>query len=257
MTLSNDRTAASLEPLDRRDRETVVTTITRRLVSYLLAGDFTPGQRIPSERKLAEGLGVGRSVVREALKSLTLLGLVEVRQGDGTYLKSPDSSLLPQAIEWGLMLGVKRTKDFVEARQHLEVVLAGLAAERATDEDVAELHRLLEVMRAAGAARDAQRFVDADVAFHFRVAASARNDALSDILTSIRSLLQVWVTRVIEAADDFGPSYVEHVPVLEAIEAKDPDAARAAMEAHMRAASGRLFLTVEDDPATSVIPADA
>lgn len=250
MTTPTRQAGAALEPLDRRDRETVVTTITRRLVSYLLAGDISPGQRIPSERKLAEALGVGRSVVREALKSLTLLGLVEVRQGDGTYLKSPDSSLLPQSIEWGLMLGVKRTKDFVEARQHLEVILAGLAAERATKEDVRELHRLLDLMRRAGEAHDAQRFVEADIAFHFRVAESAGNIALSDILASIRSLLQAWVSRVIGAAADFAPSYVEHVPILEAIERGDIGGARAAMELHMRAASGRLFLTVEGEPAT-------
>ena len=77
--------------------------IARRLLDYFLSGEVEPGERIPSERRLAESLGVGRSLVREALKSLHLLGLLEVRQGDGTYLKRTDSELLPQVIEWGLL----------------------------------------------------------------------------------------------------------------------------------------------------------
>ena len=80
---------------------------------------------MPSERKLAEALGVGRSIVRQALKSLTVLGLLDVRQGDGTYLRRTDSPFLPVAIEWGLLLGVKRATDLVEARHYLEVVIAG------------------------------------------------------------------------------------------------------------------------------------
>ena len=64
-----------------------------------------PGDRIPSERELSRTLGVGRSSVRDALKPLTLLGIIDVRQGDGTYLRATESELLPKAIEWGLLLG--------------------------------------------------------------------------------------------------------------------------------------------------------
>ena len=101
---------------------------------------------MPSERQLAQAFGVGRSAMREALKSLTLLGLVEVRHGDGTYLKKADSALLPQVIEWGLLLGEQRTLDLVEARQKIEADIAGLAAARRDEADVAELRRLLERM---------------------------------------------------------------------------------------------------------------
>jgi GntR family transcriptional regulator, transcriptional repressor for pyruvate dehydrogenase complex len=81
-----------LQPVDRA-RETITAEITRKLLAFLLSGKVSPGERIPSERNLSETLGVGRSVVREALKSLTVLGLIEVRQGDGTYLKRSDSEL--------------------------------------------------------------------------------------------------------------------------------------------------------------------
>lgn len=234
--------ATRLEPIDRTDRPTLTTELGRRLLAYLMSGAVKPGDRIPSERQLAEQLGVGRSVVREALKSLTLLGLLEVRQGDGTFLRAGTSDLLPQAIEWGLMLGEKRTLDLVEARFYLEPILAGLAAERRTEDALEDLRQHLATM--AGAGDDAKRFVAADVAFHIGIAQAAQNSALSDMLTSVRSLLQVWIARVIDSASDFGPSYLEHVPVLEAVERGDPEAARDAMREHMVNANGRLIQTL-------------
>ena len=92
--------ATGLPRIDLSSRETLTMEVARRLLDYFLSGEVEPGMRIPSERRLAESLGVGRSLVREALKSLHVLGLLEVRQGDGTYLKRTDSELLPQVIEW-------------------------------------------------------------------------------------------------------------------------------------------------------------
>lgn len=238
---------ASLERVDFGRRETVSTEIARRLLTYLLAGHIEPGQKIPSERKLAEALGVGRSIVREALKSLTLLGLVEVRQGDGTYLRSRESDLLPQSIEWGLLLGEKRIRDLVEARRYLEVIIAELAAERRDKDDIAALHGLLDEMRAA--AGDPDRFVAADVAFHFRVTQAGRNESLHQIMTSIRALLNVWISRVMHAEGTYEPSMKEHVAVLKAIERGDPAASRAAMQRHMDGAFRRLEATIRADEA--------
>jgi len=223
---SRPDTAYQLEPLDLARRETIATEIARRILNYLLAGNVQPGERIPSERKLAEALGVGRSVVREALKSLTLLGLIDVRQGDGTYLRGTESELLPQSIEWGLMLGQKRTRDLVEARRHLEEVLAGLAAERRSEKDLEALRGLFDEMRAAP--DDPERFVAADVAFHLRVTQAAGNETLGGVIASVRTLLQVWISRVMHSADSFEPSLAEHAEVLAAIESGDPTRARRA-----------------------------
>lgn len=241
-----------LEPFDLRSRETVSTEIARRLLSYLLAGNVKPGEKIPSERKLAEVLGVGRSVVREAIKSLTLLGLLDVRQGDGTYLRSTESDLLPQSIEWGLLLGLKRTRDLIEARQYLEVILAGLAAERRTEADLGALRELVAEMQAA--AGDPERFVAADVAFHLRLAQAAGNESLAQIMSSIRSLLQVWISRVMHVDQNFAPSVTEHVRILEALEAASIESARTAMQGHMDGAYRRLEGTLDEH--ASGLPAD-
>jgi GntR family transcriptional repressor for pyruvate dehydrogenase complex len=217
--------------------------VTRKMLDYLLSGEIKPGERIPSERKLSETLGVGRSVVREALKSLMVLGLIDVRQGDGTYLKRTDSDLLPQAIEWGLLLGTKRITDLVEARHHLEVLLAGLAAQRRSEADIEEMRRWVAAMERSKRPAD---FVAADIAFHFAVATAAGNQSLLEIMKSIRGLLQVWIARVMKAPGATRPTSAEHAAVLDAIERGDADAARTAMEAHMAGATERLQATLEE-----------
>ncbi|MGH2557855.1 MAG: FadR/GntR family transcriptional regulator [Thermomicrobiales bacterium] len=228
-----DSKLANIDPIRR---EPLATQVARRLVEFILSGQIEPGDRMPSERQLAEAFGVARSAMREALKSLSLIGLVEVRHGDGTYLRKANAALLPEVIEWGLLLGEQRTMDLVEARQKIETVIAGLAASRRDERDVEDLRRLL--LRMEHASDDA--FVEADVAFHLRVAEAARNAVLRDILSNVQALLRAWIRRVISSMGQTRTSYVEHVPIFEAIVQGDPAAASAAMEAHMASAADRL-----------------
>lgn len=234
-----------LPRIDVSGREALPSQVARRLLDYILAGSVRPGMKIPSERQLAEALGVGRSVVREALKSLGLLGILEVRQGDGTYVRRLESELLPKVVEWGLLLGEQRTFDLVEARQHIELVTAKLAAERRDEADLKAMEQGLDAMRRSRS--DATLFVTADVAFHLAVARAAKNTVLSDVLASVQSLLQVWVTRVIRAAGDSRPSFLEHVPVYEAILARDAAAAVTAMHVHLTGAQERLIAALKTE----------
>lgn len=232
---------ANIDPIKR---EPLATHIARRLVEFILSGQVEPGARMPSERALAEAFGVGRSAMREALKALSLIGLIEVRQGDGTYLRKAEAALLPELIEWGLLLGEQRTMDLVEARQEIEIVIAGLAAKRRTETDIRELRAILERMRDAPTIR---AFVDADVQFHLRLAEAAGNSALRDIHSSVQALLRTWIARVVEASGDTVPSYREHVPLLEAVEGGDVVGAQAAMAAHMSSAAERLRNTLQTE----------
>jgi GntR family transcriptional regulator, transcriptional repressor for pyruvate dehydrogenase complex len=228
-------------------REPISNEVAQVLLTYLMRGDYKPGQRLPSERALAEALGVGRSVIREVLKSLTLLGLIQVRPGDGTYLKDRGSDFLPASFEWGLLLGDRQVQDVIEARRELEVVLAGLAAERRTDTDVDDLRTLLARMKSAP---DKMAFVEADVAFHLRIAEAARNPILQQMLGSTQSLLRAWVLRVVENQGDTAPSYREHTPVFAAIEKQDPDAARTAIRSHLQKAGQRLTRALAEQSVT-------
>ena len=232
-------------PTFPRTREPVSNEVAQVLLSHLVGGEYKPGQRLPPERALAESLGVGRSLMREALKALTLLGLIEVRPGDGNYLRRRPSNLLAESFEWGLLLGEHQITDVIEARLEIEMILAGMAARRRTDEDISALKELLQKMRNA---REPAEFVAADVAFHLRVAQSARNSVLQSMHSGTQSLLHAWISRVIEAAGDTTPSYREHVPILHAIEQGSAVAARKAIREHLQAAGARLKDTLAEYP---------
>jgi GntR family transcriptional repressor for pyruvate dehydrogenase complex len=230
-----DTDLPNLKPMPREQRSA---EITRSLLDFLLSGTIEPGQRIPPERRLTEALGVGRSAVREAIKSLSLLGLLEVRQGDGTYLTGTSSDLLPRVIEWGMLLDEPYVADLVEARERIEPIIAGLAAERRDEGALEDLKSLIATMTEAS--DDIDRYVDADTAFHLRLAEAAGNRALSNFLGSLQSLLRAWAKRVLEAAGETETSLAMHEPILKAVEKGDAAAATRAMEAHMERASRRL-----------------
>lgn len=181
--------------------------------------------------------------MRGALSALDVLGIIEIRPGSGSYVREGTSEFLPRAINWGLMLGQRRTQDLVEVRTYMEGVSARLAAERATDADVARLEEHLQHMREAHG--DVAAFIDADIAFHLECARIARNSVLSDILHSIRALLQVWMERVSDLEGTVSGTLCEHDAVLRAIRDRDPEAADRAMAAHMRMASARLQASID------------
>ncbi len=132
--------------------------------------------------------------------------------------------------------------------------MSGLAAERRDDAAIADLKRHLERMEKAS---DADTFVAGDVAFHLRLAEAANNETLLGIMVSIRSLLQVWITRVMYNEPDFAISYNEHVRIYEAILARDVPAARRAMDEHVMAALHRLDETLAAEVAGTESGAEA
>jgi GntR family transcriptional regulator, transcriptional repressor for pyruvate dehydrogenase complex len=236
-------TAAPLPESRLARREPANIELANRLLQYLMSGKVAPGQRLPGERSLSEALGVGRAALREALKSLSLLGILEQRQGDGTYLSSTQSDLLPKVVEWGLLLGDHEVSKLVDARHHLEVLLAGLAAERRGEGELAALRAAIQEMR--DATGDLDRYINADVAFHLEIANASGNDVLGGVLHNISSLLRVWTERVIYAAGEAESSLAMHEPIFEAIEAKSAAKARKAMVAHMVRARRRLNATID------------
>ncbi|MFE5074160.1 FadR/GntR family transcriptional regulator [Streptomyces halstedii] len=226
-------------------RESSVSEVAKRLLDHLSEGNLKPGTRLPAERQLADALGVARSSVRGALSALDVLGIIEIRPGSGSYVREGTSEFLPRAINWGLMLGQRRTQDLVEVRTFMEGMSARLAADRAGAEDIERLEQHLERMREAGT--DVKAFIEADIAFHLETANIARNTVLSDILHSIRALLQVWMERAGNIEGTVSGTLCEHRAVLDAIRAGDPEAADAAMAEHMRLASDRLRLSLRGD----------
>ncbi len=224
--------------------------LTHELMRFLTSGAFKPHHRLPGERALAEHMGVGRTVIREAIRSLVLLGLLEVRQGDGTYLRGGSSELLPRVIEWGLLLGDHTIDSLAEARRYIEVDLAGLAARNHTEADLGRIQQWFWFMEGAAESGDVPKFVDADTEFHLAIATAARNSVLAGVLTNIRSLMRVWTERVVTAHVRLADSLEVHRPIREAIESGDEQASRAAMAEHMDQAIINLRRALDAEPNT-------
>ncbi len=122
-----------LEPIEQN---TATEMVANRLVRLLANGALKPGDKLPPERELAHQLHVGRTTVREALKLLTLSGLLAARRGDGTYVNHEFTNFISRQIEWPVLLSAQELDMIVEVREALELKAARLAAERATGEEI-------------------------------------------------------------------------------------------------------------------------
>ncbi len=229
-----------IERVERR--ESLSTEIAGKILDFLLAGGYKPGAKLPSERQLAADLAVGRSAVRDALRPLVWLGIIEVRQGDGTYLRSLRSNSLPKVVEWGLLLGDERVIDLVEARRSIETTTVRLAAERRTEADIADLEAAVRRMETA--VKDESSWVEADIHFHTTIAMIARNSVLLGILTNIESLLRYWIEQASRSDGEDSRVLEIHVLIADAVVAGDAERAADAMAKHLDIATEILLDTL-------------
>lgn len=223
---------------------TPVSEVARRLLDLFTSGSVAAGARLPPERQLSATLGVGRSAVREALAALEILGIVDVRQGSGTYLRGTASELLPQTLRWGLLIGERNTAQLLELREGLEIYVARLAAARADVEILVRLER--DVQRMRESMEDLATFARADLDFHHGLAEAAGNATLTDHVHVIRSLLQVYADRAVQDREHAERAVAEHEAVLDGIRAGDGGAAASAMAIHMATATARLIADATD-----------
>jgi len=226
-----------------------------RLEAMIRDGTFPPGTMLPPERELMRIFGVGRGSIREALFALSRMGLVRLRNGERPRVTTPT----PETLITDLSGAARRflaqpggAKYFQEARALFETGIARLAAERASDEDVSRLRRALDANTAARG--DAGRFERTDVAFHYVLATIAGNpiftavhDALVEWLTSQRTL-----TLRVPGAE--ARAHLSHQRIFEAVAARDPDAAAAAMEEHLREVAAYIQHATEGDLGTAGHP---
>ena len=240
----------ALTPLVRATPEPVATEVTRRLLDHLVVGGVHPGERLPGERQLAEDLGVNRATVREAIKTLSFLGVVDVHQSRGSYLRGPDSDVLAAVFHATSAVTGHRLVDIVETRWCLEVLIAQLAAQRRTDEDLEHLRAALHRMEQTR--HDTASFEDADVAFHSALARSTGNPILNSLLVGVRSVMFAWIARHIPASTSPTRAFADHVPVLAAVEAGDARAAADAMGTHMARAARKIATNAVGDDAAAV-----
>jgi GntR family transcriptional regulator, transcriptional repressor for pyruvate dehydrogenase complex len=211
-------------PLTSLRRSPLVELAVSQLREQVLSGHWPVGGRLPAETELAQQLEVGRSTVREAIRALVHAGLLETRQGSGTYVRS-----VTPGADWEPRLRRAAVLEAYEVRQALEVQAARLAAGRRTDADIAALRETLARRTQARAkARDAD-FVELDLAFHRCVVAAAHNALLAEMFDSFATVLREALIAVITDRGLHGRhADPAHVRLAEAIEAGDAAAAEQA-----------------------------
>jgi GntR family transcriptional repressor for pyruvate dehydrogenase complex len=211
--------------------------IAQQIMDLIASGDLKPGQRLPAERELCKQFGTGRSSLREALRCLSIMGVLDARVGEGTSIAVDGAKFLGKVVEWRLITEKHDIQNLLEVRVALEGVAAEKAALLASVEDIASLDGLIEKMQSA--AKDAKRFALLDLKFHITIAQASDNTLLFDLISMIRGQLVRGLSTVLLLPNAVSLSLKEHVAILRAIKNRAPDAAKEAMQAHLRAALQR------------------
>ena len=205
-----------------------------RLREGISGGKWAPGQRLPSERALAEHLAISRPALREAVKRLEGEGLIDVRPRRGLYVRAASADRLSNSFERLIGTDFDRVNELLDLRRVLEHRSAYLAAEYAGPEDIAELAAIfadIESDVSAGGTGD-----DGDVRFHCAIAKAAGNTVLTHLMATLHGALskasRLLASRLMESSHYRDGMFELHAHIFEAIRSHDPKAAAQAMDAH-------------------------
>jgi GntR family transcriptional regulator, transcriptional repressor for pyruvate dehydrogenase complex len=203
-----------------------------KIKQMILGGELRPGDRLPKEAELADHLGLSRNSLREAVRALSLIHVLDVRQGDGTYVTSLEPSLLLEAI--GFVVDFHRDDtvlQFLEVRRILEPAAAALAAQRMKEEDIAKLR---DVIGELDANASVEALVANDLEFHRLIAAGTGNTVLCSLIDTMSgptTRARIWRGLTQEGAVE--RTREQHVAILDAIAARRPEVASSWATVHI------------------------
>ncbi len=229
--------------------------IARQVMDLIADGTLKPGQRLLSERELCGLFGASRSSLREALRCLSIVGVLNARVGEGTSVAEDGGKFLRKIMEWRLISESHDIENLLEVRIALEGVSAANSAINATPEDIEKARKLLAQMK--NALKDNKQFAVLDLEFHVTLANASGNAVLSDLISVIRSQLARTLTRVLKLPNALPLSLKEHMVILDAIERHDAEGARKAMHAHLDAVLVRYARALEAGDGTKPEPKGA
>lgn len=203
-----------------------------KIKDMLISGELSAGDRLPPEKELSEKLGLSRSSLREAVKALEIIKVLDVRRGDGTYVTSLEPKLLTEAMTFIVDLHQDESiLEIFEVRRILEPAAAAIAAGRITIEEIAELRATMENIDDS---TSVEQLVDHDLVFHQLITSAANNAYLSSVLDGLSSgtvRARIWRGLTQEKAVDRTLS--EHGAIIEALERGDSELAKALLTVHI------------------------
>ena len=228
-----------LKPIKTRK---IYEQIVDQIGQLVAGGQLKPGDRLPSERELVERFQVSRASIREAISALEMMGLIEVRSGEGTYIREVNIDSVVAPLAWMLFIEKDSDLELYEARKVLEVQAAGLAAERAEEDEISDMFKALEIMRI-----DLQKQLlgeEADHHFHYAIAKATHNKILFRLMNTISDTMQKTLkssrSKLYEDTSSPERLYHEHLLIYEAIKNHDAESAQKLMLAHLVGVENRL-----------------
>ena len=210
--------------------------VTAKLQSLITESHVRPGEKLPSERELCELLGVSRTVVREAVRTLVVKGMLDVRPGGGAIVRAPDPAIVSELMTVMLRGGAGDVAfaHIQEVRRLLEVELAGLAAQRHNETDVLRIEGFLAAM--VEHQNEPEQWAAADVGFHKAIAVATHNPLYPVLLDSVAEMLVEVRLTGIQLPETPQKAFVHHTRILDRIKAGDRAGARKAMQSHLQEA---------------------
>jgi DNA-binding FadR family transcriptional regulator len=231
----------TFEPVARR--QSLTDEIATVLRDRVLSGDFTAGDRLPSEQQLADSFQVSRPVIREAIARLKVEGLIDTRQGLGAFVAANNRAL---RFDAGNIDAKMRVPYVFELRWSIEPAIAAFAARRRTETELARIAEKLDLLKAS--VRSGRGGPEADAAFHEAIAVAAGNPLFSSLMEFVQATLResLRISHATIRRFAGGPAKVhrEHVALFEAIRAQDEAAARQAAIDHLSRAAARLSISL-------------
>jgi GntR family transcriptional regulator, transcriptional repressor for pyruvate dehydrogenase complex len=228
--------------VEKLQRETLAEQVARRLMDSIVSQGLRPGDALPSELQLSDLFRVSRPVIREGLRYLAALGVVEIANGKRAVVKPITADLLSTFFTWAVSLDRSSLVELHEVRRGIEGQSAALAAQRHTGADLAAMQAIVQSMREH--LHDPDAYADLDVRLHLAIAAATQNTLLRHLVESIREAMAETVRRglgLIGTEREMRMLQDRHEAIVAVIERRDADAARREMELHLTDALRRLI----------------
>lgn len=218
------------EKMDSIENETVVEKVIHQIMSAISNGRLKIGERIPSEFELMSELHVSRNSLREAMKILATMGIVEIRRGDGTYICSQVNPSVFDSIVYGLMLETSSDKEIVELRQILDEAVLKLAIQKCTDKEIETLQNYITEMRYYFKNYEISRAAKADYDFHIYLADCCHNAFLARIVKGVYRLFERSIEKNIRTEELFAKADEHHQEIVDCLSHRDTESVSKVVE---------------------------
>jgi GntR family transcriptional regulator, transcriptional repressor for pyruvate dehydrogenase complex len=216
--------------------------VIEQIKDMIVTGKLKKGDRLPPERDLVEQLQVSRTSIREAIRALQIIGLVECRQGGGNFIKESFENSLFEPLSIMFVLQNSKPEEILELRKIVEVETAALAAEKITDDELKSMEAILEELKAS---TDEELSSRLDKEFHYKIAHASRNFLVVSVLSAVSSLMDSFIKdareMILKQSENKEVLMEHHEGIYKALASRDRNKAAAAMRKHLDLVNGYLW----------------